>query len=53
MYVENRKKDGRRRMFEIILISHGPLSKAMLETAQMIVGEQEHVTCFGDRKSVV
>ena len=34
-------------MFEIILISHGPLSKAMLETAQMIVGEQEHVTCFG------
>lgn len=33
-------------MFEIILISHGPLSKAMLETAQMIVGEQEHVTCF-------
>ena len=34
-------------MFEIILIPHGPLSKAMLETAQMIVGEQEHVTCFG------
>ena len=34
-------------MFEIILISHGPLSKAMLETAQMIVGEQGHVTCFG------
>ena len=34
-------------MFDIILISHGPLSKAILESAQLICGEQENVKTFG------
>ena len=34
-------------MFDIILISHGPFSKAILESAQLICGEQDHVKTFG------
>ena len=34
-------------MFDIILISHGPFSKAILESAQLICGEQENVKTFG------
>jgi PTS system mannose-specific IIA component len=34
-------------MFDVIVISHGDLSKAIVETAQMIVGEQEAVETFG------
>ncbi|MBP1042258.1 PTS sugar transporter subunit IIA [Vagococcus sp. BWB3-3] len=32
---------------EIVLISHGELAKSMLESAQMIIGEQEKVVAFG------
>ena len=34
-------------MFDIILISHGPFSKAILESAELICGEQENVKTFG------
>ncbi len=34
-------------MFDVMLISHGPLSQAMLESAQLICGEQSHVKAFG------
>ena len=34
-------------MFEIILVSHGGLAAAMLETAQLIAGEREGVRAFG------
>jgi len=34
-------------MFDVIVISHGNLSKAMVEAVQMIVGEQEAVEAFG------
>ena len=34
-------------MFDVIVISHGDFSKAIVETAQMIVGEQEAVETFG------
>ena len=33
-------------MVKIILVSHGKYAKAMLESAQLIVGEQEDVTAF-------
>lgn len=39
-------------MFDVILISHGTLSSAMITSAEMIVGEQENVEtfslCLGD-----
>lgn len=34
-------------MFDVILVSHGPLSKAMLESAEFICGKQDHVKTFG------
>ncbi|AEE90478.1 PTS sugar transporter subunit IIA [Tepidanaerobacter acetatoxydans] len=34
-------------MVEIIMVSHGDYAKSMLESAQMIVGEQDHVHTFG------
>ncbi len=34
-------------MVELIVVTHGTLSKALLETAQLLLGEQEHVTTFG------
>ena len=34
-------------MFDVIVISHGDFSKAIVETAQMIVGEQEAVETVG------
>ena len=34
-------------MFNVILISHGPLSKAILESAELICGKQEHVQTLG------
>jgi len=34
-------------MVEIIMVSHGDYAKSMLESAQMIVGEQDHVQTFG------
>lgn len=30
-----------------ILVSHGDLAKSILESAQMIIGEQENVSAFG------
>lgn len=34
-------------MIEIIIVSHGNYAGAMLESAQLIIGEQEHVCTFG------
>ncbi len=34
-------------MIEVILVSHGDYAKAMLESSQIIMGEQEHVYAFG------
>lgn len=34
-------------MFDVILVSHGPLSRAMLESAEFICGKQDHVKTFG------
>lgn len=34
-------------MIEIIMVSHGYYAKAMLESAQLIAGEQEHICVFG------
>lgn len=34
-------------MIEIILVSHGTFSKALLESSELIMGEQEHVSTFG------
>lgn len=34
-------------MVEVIMVSHGDYAKSMLESAQMIVGEQDHVQTFG------
>jgi PTS system mannose-specific IIA component len=34
-------------LVEIIMVSHGDYMKAMLESAQLIVGEQEHIHTFG------
>ena len=33
-------------VFDVILISHGPLSKSMLESAEMICGKQERVKTY-------
>lgn len=35
------------KLIEIIMVSHGDYAKAMLESAQLIVGEQEHISTFG------
>ena len=34
-------------MFDVIIISHGDYSKAMLESAEMIMGKQERVKTMG------
>ncbi len=34
-------------MVQLIVVSHGSFSKALLESAQLIVGEQEGVQTFG------
>lgn len=34
-------------MFDVILVSHGPLAKAILESAEFICGEQERVKTLG------
>lgn len=34
-------------MFDVIVISHGDFSKAIVETAEMIIGKQEGVETFG------
>lgn len=34
-------------MTHIIMVSHGEYVKAMIESAELIVGEQENVTTFG------
>ncbi len=34
-------------MFDVIMVSHGPLSKALLESAEFICGEQQRVKTFG------
>ena len=34
-------------MIEIIMLSHGYYAKAMLESAQLIAGEQDHICVFG------
>lgn len=34
-------------MFDVILVSHGPLAKALLESAEFICGEQERVKTLG------
>lgn len=34
-------------MFDIIILSHGTLSKALLDTAQLIAGEQKNIITFG------
>lgn len=34
-------------MLEIIIVSHGDYAKAMLESAELILGEQKHVYTFG------
>lgn len=34
-------------MIEIIMVSHGYYAKTMLESAQLIVGEQDHICIFG------
>ena len=34
-------------MFNVILISHGPLAKAMLESAELLAGKQDDVKTFG------
>ncbi len=34
-------------MFEIIIVSHGEYAKAMRQSAEMIVGAQEHMQTFG------
>lgn len=34
-------------MIEIIMVSHGDYMKSMLESAQLIVGEQQNIRTFG------
>lgn len=34
-------------MFDVILVSHGPFAKAILESAEFICGEQERVKTLG------
>jgi len=34
-------------VFEVIIVTHGNLAQAFYETAQLIVGEREHVRTFG------
>lgn len=34
-------------MFDLVLVSHGPLAKAMLESAEFICGEQDRVKTLG------
>ena len=34
-------------MFDVILVSHGPLASAMLASAQLLCGKQERVKTFG------
>lgn len=34
-------------VFDVVLISHGPLSGAMLESAEMICGKQTDIQAFG------
>lgn len=34
-------------MIEIIMVSHGYYAKTMLESAQLIAGEQDHICVFG------
>jgi len=34
-------------MFDVIIISHGSYARAMLESAEMIIGKQEHVKAMG------
>lgn len=34
-------------MFDVILISHGPLARALLESAEFICGEQTRVKTYG------
>lgn len=34
-------------MVEVILVSHGSYAKAMLESSELITGEQKNVTAFG------
>jgi PTS system mannose-specific IIA component len=34
-------------MFDVIIISHGSYAQAMLESAEMIMGKQEHVKTMG------
>lgn len=34
-------------MTHIIMVSHGEYAKAMIESAELIVGEQENITAFG------
>lgn len=34
-------------MFQVLIVSHGDLAKAMLESAEMICGVQADVTTFG------
>jgi len=34
-------------MFDLILVSHGSLSKAMMETVQLIAGQQEGLKAYG------
>jgi mannose PTS system EIIA component len=37
----------RRRKVKIILVSHGPFSKGLLESVQMILGEQKDIVAYG------
>lgn len=34
-------------MVEILVVTHGPLGKALVETAQLILGNSPHVAAFG------
>lgn len=34
-------------MISIILVSHGPLAEALLESVQMVAGKQEHICALG------
>jgi len=34
-------------LIEIIIVSHGQYAKVMLESAQLIAGEQDHICTFG------
>jgi len=34
-------------MFDVIIISHGNYAQAMLESAEMIIGKQDHVKTMG------